>query len=202
MRHLYSLSIFCACYCGDVFRCQTQKLCSLLHAITTVQRDSRCGSIRLDPLTVHAVPRPLHLHLNASSLTYYHTRPNQSSVFRVKYSSFVQMVREQPQVIQDIFRDRHILVYGCDSIEDYDRLENDTYHRDIEHPAIEGQGAFSFLFPTLITPNPWVEGSYVMNVAGEGLRAGMSDFRPIEHKQTSTSLGDRPFQPDGIPGMR
>lgn len=129
---------------------QTQNERSLLRTITSVHLDDRCGSIRPDPLSVDTVPRPLHLHHKASTIIFDNKREYQSSVFRIKRSSFVQMAREQPQIIQDIFRNRHILVYECDPATNNvdSRHDSDAGRRDTHSRTSISQGTFRSL-PTV-----------------------------------------------------
>ncbi|EIM89525.1 uncharacterized protein STEHIDRAFT_153385 [Stereum hirsutum FP-91666 SS1] len=58
-------------------------------------------------------PKPLHLHTSASSETYRYGDISQSSIYRVHHEQFRSMIKNEPKIIQAIFAERHILVYGC-----------------------------------------------------------------------------------------
>lgn len=60
-------------------------------------------------------PKPLHLHKSASSRTYRYGDISQSCIYRVHYEEFRSMIKEEPETIQAIFSERHILVYGCNT---------------------------------------------------------------------------------------
>ena len=72
--------------------------------------------------------KPLHHLPSTRSIE---LEPNSSSVFVVEHADFVKMA---PQVIQDIFRLRHILVTGCAHEDNAFDEESLSMVADIDYP--------------------------------------------------------------------
>lgn len=73
------------------------------------------NTIREESVAGHA--KPLHLRQNASAKAYARdgSGSSQSSLYRTDYRTYLAMAKTEPEALQNIFRERSILVRGCDT---------------------------------------------------------------------------------------